>query len=158
MLHLDRRAALFSLFAATFAACSAERDRIVPVTGVVEYKGAPLANVSVTFTPETGRSANGVTREDGTFELTTYESGDGAIAGSHVVTITALGEAVPEEIPENYSYTQQGKEAASRVPRHYAESALSGLKAIVKTDGENRFKFELTDEAPIGANDEPPPY
>jgi hypothetical protein len=148
------RAALFVSLIVALSGCSADRETTVPVTGVVEFKGAPLANVSVTFTPESGRPANGITRDDGTFELTTYEAADGAVVGNHTVTIAALADSVPEEIPENYSYVQQGEKDSARIPRHYADAALSGLKAEVQANGENRFRFALKEEAPEAQSEE----
>jgi hypothetical protein len=63
------------------------------VKGTVTYNGRPLPKVVVTFVPivgkggDTGQSASGTTESDGTFVLTTFNTGDGAIAGQHAATV-----------------------------------------------------------------------
>src|SRR5262245_39545204 len=54
-----------------------------PVTGNVLLNGKPLTSGTVTFVPPKGRVANGEIRSDGSFELSTYRAGDGAIVGPH---------------------------------------------------------------------------
>lgn len=70
--------------------------KTAPVSGVITKDGQPLANVSVTFTPTaTGIDApasNGRTDESGRYTLTVTATGDsGAIPGSHMVSVAALG-------------------------------------------------------------------
>lgn len=75
-----------------------EQYDVVPVSGVVTCQGEPVVGGVVNFTPQPakdkdraagrpGRVALGVTDENGRFELTTYENGDGAIIGRHTVTV-----------------------------------------------------------------------
>ncbi len=54
----------------------------IPVTGVVTYKGEPLADANVMFVPvdPKGRSANGKTDANGKFVLKTY------VGASHELT------------------------------------------------------------------------
>ena len=60
----------------------------VPVKGVLRYQGKPLTSGAVTFEPtDIGREAHGEVRPDGTFELTTFRPGDGAVAGTHRVAV-----------------------------------------------------------------------
>lgn len=70
----------------------------VPVRGKVSYKGRPLAQGTVKFEPDSGRGAEGDIRPDGTFELSTFKAGDGAVEGTHRVAVVGKakgGEAVP---------------------------------------------------------------
>jgi hypothetical protein len=68
---------------------SNELRRNLSATGVVIYNDKPVPNVSVIFSPKSGgRTATGSTNEEGRFELTTFEAGDGAILGEHTVTLT----------------------------------------------------------------------
>ena len=60
------------------------------VTGKVTFNGKPVPEGTVTFYPQTGRSASGRIQPDGTYTLTTFDEGDGAIVGSHEVTIEAV--------------------------------------------------------------------
>jgi hypothetical protein len=60
----------------------------VPVKGKIIYKGKPLTAGTVVFEPEdAGRDAHGKIQSDGTFELSTYKTGDGAVRGPHRVAV-----------------------------------------------------------------------
>ncbi|HVK16948.1 MAG TPA: hypothetical protein VM533_08355 [Fimbriiglobus sp.] len=131
-------AALAALWAA--AGCGGEkRARTARVNGKVTYKGKAVPNGTVTFIPASGGpSATGEIAKDGTFSMTTYSSGDGAILGKHKVVIVAMqdmGEKLPEErvpLPPPI------------VPNRYTNPATSPLTAEVQ-DGENSPVFDLTD-------------
>src|SRR5262245_37566949 len=79
------------------------------VHGRVTYNGKPLTHGSVTFTPvaggkggATGQIAAGQVGSDGSYALTTFEAGDGAILGQHVVTVQAHEGNVAElNLPTN---------------------------------------------------------
>lgn len=70
-----------------------------PVAGTVTANGEPVAGGSLTFTPAadgdkilSGKPATAIVQEDGSYVLTTYEAGDGAVVGKHKVSYTpALG-------------------------------------------------------------------
>ncbi len=119
------------------------QQETAPVQGSVTYNGQPLTTGTVFFVPEGGGpTAEGQVREDGTFELTTYEEGDGAVPGQHGVMIHAereLEEVLPEdEDPDNPPDPQL-------IPAKYSSVETSGLTATVTVDGENTVKFELQD-------------
>ena len=65
--------------------------------GTVTMNGNPVPNLVVSFTPQAtgsgnpGKSATGRTDEQGTFTLSTYDMGDGAIVGKHQVTVSLDG-------------------------------------------------------------------
>ena len=70
---------------------------VAPVKGKVTANGQPVKGGSVTFRPTaqvagksgvTGKPASGAVKDDGTFVLSTYGDGDGAVIGKHVVTFT----------------------------------------------------------------------
>jgi len=78
--------------------CFADKGayRTASVKGSLTCEGKPVANVLVMFVPqagegrsaaEPGKPAQGITDENGKFTLTTYEEGDGAIVGTHLVRI-----------------------------------------------------------------------
>ena len=77
----------------TFSGCSpaSNRPKLVPVSGTVKFKGAPLPNATVTFMPEGSAPRNpyGTTDKDGNFQLTSYDTNDGAVPGDYMVTIVA---------------------------------------------------------------------
>lgn len=63
------------------------------VTGTVSYTdGKPLPGGTIEFRSlgHDGLNAKGVIAPNGSFEMTTFESGDGAVAGEHQVMIAPL--------------------------------------------------------------------
>jgi hypothetical protein len=113
------------------------------VSGVITYNGQPVGDVSVTFTPTDGRPANGITNEDGEFTLSTFGNNDGAVPGTHTVTLaTGAEEEVPMPgTPEAENYNPP----PPPFPPRYMDPQLSGLTAEVKQGEKNEFTFTLTD-------------
>ena len=82
-----------------------------PVKGKVTYKGKALISGTVTFEPDAGREAHGDIKPDGTFELTTFKPGDGAVAGSHRVAVTgAIGKGRSNAVPVKYQNVSSSKQ------------------------------------------------
>jgi len=136
----------------------APKPSTVKVTGKVLYKDQPVAGASVAFLGD-GQipAAWGRTDAEGKFELTTTESGDGAVPGMHKVTVsksaapkttsTATGVASMEEAVKK-SQEPKGKEEAaptSLLPEKYAQAATSTLSFEVKSPGPNDFTIKLED-------------
>jgi hypothetical protein len=72
----------------------------VPVKGKITYKGKPLTHGEIIFQPVSGKMfAHGTIKADGTFQLTTDASGDGAVVGAHRVNLSHLSKkaAIPAE-------------------------------------------------------------
>ena len=90
-----------------FLGCEKREARLptFKVSGKVVQKGKAVPNATVIFhanrTEEGFIKPRAITKPDGTFELTTYESGDGAPAGTYEVSIEQWLRAKPEESPEN---------------------------------------------------------
>lgn len=116
--------------ALAFSGCGASATTPVsalPVKGKITYKGQPLIKGQVGFEPEgAGREAFGDINEDGTFELTTYSKGDGAVPGKHRVSITGA----------------TGKRRADIVPAKYNNYGSSNLEAEVSPD-KAEYSFDL---------------
>ena len=109
------------------------RAPTVPASGVLRVDGRPLASVNVTFTPESGRSASATTDASGSFTLSTFTSGDGAVLGTHRVTLSLS----PADIPMPGT-----PEAATYVaPRAPFASKYLGLQTT-----------DLTVDLPAGGN------
>ncbi len=81
----------------------------------------------MTFEPEDfGRPASGPIQPDGSFILTTRQSGDGVVPGHHRVTVTETGIKSPRDT----------------LARKWASAQASGLTADV--DAEHvEFQFDL---------------
>lgn len=75
------------LLCVALAGCGDSGPTIVPVSGTLTYKGKPVANARVDFTPEHGRPSWGATDEEGHFTLNYDRGHDGAIVGKHTVSV-----------------------------------------------------------------------
>src|SRR5262245_37962723 len=64
-------------------------DLPVPVSGKVTVDGVPVGNAGIVFHPKDGkgRPASAETADDGTYRLTTFKSGDGALKGEYQVSL-----------------------------------------------------------------------
>lgn len=124
---------LANLFSAGFAfvvivGCdSGGHPATTAVYGVLLHHGKPVSDASVNFTPQKGRSANGVTDAEGHFQLTTFQPGDGALAGEHLVTITYIGNE------------------ASPIPARYSDPARSDLRVEISKGEIHELQLELVD-------------
>jgi hypothetical protein len=130
--------------------CSGDPNmpKLGKVHGKVTYKGKPVDSGTVTFNPiqgkggETGQNATGQIESDGSYVMTTFNTGDGAILGQHVVAVV-----VREKGSEN-----QGKPRADSTidysmpkivtPPKYASVETSPLRCTVR-EGDNAFDIEL---------------
>jgi len=90
-----------------FAGCSGTGP--VPVEGVVTLDGKPLEGATVMFRPAQGRPSAGKTDAAGRYRLRYTSERDGAVPGTHVVSITTLddsddtGPNPKEPIPAKYN-------------------------------------------------------
>lgn len=118
------------LIVASLLGCSDGRPTRVPVTGKVTIDGAPLTYGQILFHAADHRPATGKIQQDGTFELATYERGDGCVVGNHVVTVHG-GEAINATTMLWHS------------PPKYSDASQSGLSAEV-AEGSDPVAIELT--------------
>lgn len=129
---------------------------VYPVSGTVKYNGQPVVGADVTFyNAEAGRSAFGRTNEDGEYQLSTFSSNDGAVAGKQVVTILKVEPPPPvvsEPSVESQDYVPPGigqdiapVKPKSGIPEKYGKAETSGLIAVVNADAPNKIDFDLKD-------------
>jgi hypothetical protein len=132
---------LAALFLLPLIGCGEKRLTVVPVEGKVLHQGKSLEFGCVMFQPQHGPPATGIIQPDGTFHLSTYAPGDGAVLGSHTIRITCYEsqkskESRPpgdeEDRPPVHSY----------IPEKYTLYATSGLNAEIK-ESNQPFVFEL---------------
>lgn len=123
---------------------------VYPASGTVLLNGAPLEGATVVFRDAAGtaRPATAVTDAQGNFRLSTYGTKDGAVAGSHIVTVSknvstsGSNESVSmEEAVEAGS--QDAPKVSSEVPPQYSNPNQTPLKYEVTEDGANEFQIEL---------------
>ena len=102
-------------------------SELIPVKGKVTYKGQPLTKGLIQFAPRnTGREASGQLQADGSFVLTTFKEGDGAVAGKHRVFVSEFDKRL----------------ARDRALLRYASPNTSGLTAEVSQE-KTKFTFDL---------------
>jgi hypothetical protein len=119
-----------------------------------------VAGASVAFlAPGAPRLAVGTTDEAGHFSLTTYEPEDGAVVGTHTVTVQKLSvqagptysvpsdgnidpAAIERAMQETAMRLEAAEKAGSELPAKYSNHNTSDLQLEV-VEGENEFKIEL---------------
>lgn len=109
---------------------SAEKPKLVPVSGKVLIDGKALSEGSIVFIPKQGRVSAGKINADGTFTLSTFQEGDGAPPGECKVVVHA--NKSKDNITQYFA------------PKKYAEAQTSGLMLNVNEAGGNEFMIELT--------------
>jgi len=110
-----------------------------PVRGKVMMDGAPVSNAYLIFyyvdpdpkkAPQ--RIADAIAAGDGSFVLSSYAAGDGAPAGSYIVTA----------VLRQPFYDPDGKLGKNRLPAKYASPKESDLRAVVR-NSPNDLLLEL---------------
>jgi hypothetical protein len=124
-------------------ACSGG-EKLNPVTGTVLHKQQPLKGAVVTFHPKGGSDITtvrpvGLTREDGTFTLSTGQK-DGALAGEYVVTIICPEEVTPKG---KRGFTTEAPDSQDRFHGAYANQATSTIKVEIKPGANQLEPFHL---------------
>lgn len=154
-----------------FAGCGSGQDQrleLLPAKGTVTIRGTPLPNATITFLPDNGPLAHGVTDDHGRFGFRTGTRA-GAVVGAGKVAVTmatptsadhhALPSVSPRTPEEQSQYLQRcaeiqrgltinthGKRVVNpTIPGYYASPATSGLTCIVTPGNDNDFRFDLAD-------------
>jgi hypothetical protein len=150
---------LLGLACLTFALSGCGGSKVAKVTGQVTYGGKAVTGGKIMFYPESGRMALGEIGADGSYTLTTFKPGDGALVGRHRVAIeaTRVGPGsyeAPKSIEEEIALSKQGVPGGKvlvagkvewLVPQAYARPETSGLTATVGSDP-NEINFVLPAE------------
>lgn len=135
-------ATLFAL--SVVAGCgSASAPKTVKVHGKVTFQGKPLTVGRVVFQPAKpaagypSRPASGSLQADGSFEMSSFQSGDGVVPGEYQVGINTRTSG---PTPENPTAAEVWE-----APRRYGDPATSGFRASVPADarGPLELSFDL---------------
>lgn len=124
-----------------FASCQpSDRLPTYPVAGrVVLADGSPFHGgddgAVIWESVEHGLSATGAIDSEGRFTLTTYEPGDGAVAGKHRI---AISPPTPEGDPDARVYRPT-------IDPKFRDLDASGLEATIEPKRLNEITVELTD-------------
>ncbi|QDU53160.1 hypothetical protein [Gimesia panareensis] len=140
--HFSNSLAACSMLVLTFAlsGCDQQTDQspTALVKGVISFQGKPLERGEIVFFPEGGaRIAHGKIQPDGSYQLTTYEEGDGALLGNHQITVVSERD-MEGVLPEDPEASME----PSLIPTKYSLQKTSGLTAQVK-EGDNEINFDL---------------
>ncbi len=143
--------------AALLAAAGCGGPEMGTVTGRVTVGGVPVKDGVVMFHPADGPTAVGAIGQDGTYTLTTFKSGDGAVTGEHRVTIssTSVGAGkMVEAATLDEEIARSGKNSTKWlvagdvkwvVPEKYSQLGTTDQKATVR-GGSNTINFDLPAE------------
>jgi hypothetical protein len=152
-----RQVVLLSGLILTAAGCGG-KGSLSKVRGVVTLDGVPLQGATVSFMPVEGkgRVASGQSGSDGSFELTTFRTDDGAYSGDYrvVVVVEEPNHIDPRTLTDEQkkearigTMTPQGKKKQAekkskrppQIPEIYSDVKKTPLREVVPTDG----KIEL---------------
>ena len=143
-----------------------DRPAVFPVTGIITYKGKPVAGALVTFSSANSpRSASSMTNTYGEYSLSTFNSDDGAVVGEHQVIVTKSASSasssdpttgtipdISKGLPGGYPTADKktGKmmlpsAPQSELPARYSDGKTAALKATVKATGKNEINYDLED-------------
>ena len=127
--------------AASLAGCSGQVPTYKAGGKVTLPDGTPMNSGHVEFRPVDSEhlvSARGTIQADGTFELSTFETGDGAIEGEHQVLVRPmhLGGGTPPPGMPVFKPVQ--------IDKRFADFSTSGLRFTVTRDtAKNHFEIQV---------------
>lgn len=126
-----------AVFTTAIVGCSGSSHKLetASVEGTVTLDGQPVSAGYVFIVPSKGRMARGMIRDDGTFVMGSYESGDGVQVGTHPVIVTSVP---PDEAIGNRNRVD--------IPRKYATAKTSGLSINVQSGQDNHIELALLSE------------
>jgi hypothetical protein len=131
---------LFSLLGIVVAGCSGPKGpELTRITGVVTFEGKPVGPGTVAFLPSdpTGSPASGTIEKNGTFKMSMFNPGDGALPGSYKVAVTVIKEPVHGDEKGNLF------PATFLSPERYMNPETSGFTITVEKRKPQDVKFEL---------------
>jgi hypothetical protein len=144
------------------AGCS-DSSRVYPVSGRITLDGKPMAGGgSISFIPIDGnkaRTSGGEIAADGTYRLTTFKIGDGAMAGRYRVVVTQVlekpsSQVVPDGGPVTRVDRTLNVSDDDRIPEIYSDHRKSPLTATVEGKKANEIDLELNKIRPEGLPNE----
>ncbi len=133
---------------AFFTGCSsgyapqAEQSASVPASGVVTWKGQPLAGFRITLHPaDNQRPAAGVSDDGGRFVLGTNSESDGAVSGTHRVSV--IWEQPVDDGLGSAPAAPAGLKPPVDLPAKFASPETSGLTLDVPSEGSSSLQLTL---------------
>lgn len=139
------------------------RPQLAPVSGKILNGGEPVEGAQVTFYPtfDAPRNAIGTTNAEGEFQLTTFDTNDGAMPGEYIVTVykpEQQAEQTEEMDPLNpgQAYDEAMQKATklrsgeqmvkTTLPEKFGNKETSSIRRTVAAEGPNDFTIDLAQE------------
>ncbi|SIO20099.1 hypothetical protein SAMN05444166_2960 [Singulisphaera sp. GP187] len=142
-------AGLILAFSIGLAGCGGGEPGLNSVRGRVTYKGQPVTQGEIYFTPDKSgaRAAQSPLDSDGRYQLGTFAPKDGAYAGSHKISVVSRGPDKPIPAKKAASMLPEDMQGTGDplIPRKYFSPETSKLSVEVAPGESNTFDFELTD-------------
>jgi hypothetical protein len=150
-----QRGILSALLVAAVASVSgcgrSDAVAVYKVTGTIKLNGEPMkGGGAIAFMPPdgmAGKAAGGEIKPDGTYTVTTYEPGDGSMAGEFRVVITQTTVEEPESgidgSGERIKKPIQLVTPPFHIPAIYGDLMKSPLTAKVEAKDANQIDFDL---------------
>jgi hypothetical protein len=124
--------------------------KVYPVKGKITFAGKPMVGGgSIALIPladQPGKTAGGMVKEDGTYELETYKPGDGSMVGDFRVVINQVTVKEPTPTPDGSAAPPSAGFAvaeADRIPAVYGDLQSSPLTAKIEAKPLNELDFDL---------------
>ena len=114
---------------------------VFPVTGIVKMNGQPVVGAAVVFNGTSkgkSRTGAGGTNSQGEFKIVTFQQGEGAVPGDHIVTVSKI-DAPTEPDPKSGELPP----AKNLLPEKYNDLGMTPLRATVNAKGKNHVEFIL---------------
>jgi hypothetical protein len=139
------------------------RPATAPVRGQVIYQGKAVAGATVTFLcPGAPRLAIGTTDDAGNYRLSTFETDDGAVIGTHVVAVKkespeleqsvdtekpidskSMSKAIEQAMRQSARQIEKAEKSKPLLPAKYADRHTSDIRKEV-VEGDNVINIELS--------------
>lgn len=156
--HVPLTLVLFLALLASGCGGDADRPKTVPVSGSVAYNGKPVENATVAFQCEgSPRAATGITDAEGKFTLSTFAINDGAVVGTHKITVTKDNPSAAPQVGADGKPPEAADQAATfeaaldaekfkgLLPEKYSSQSTTPLSETVSETGVNEFVLQLKD-------------
>jgi hypothetical protein len=131
--------------------CSDPPFPVAPVQGIVTIDGAPMLNGKIMFAPtaqggklNSGRPGFGHIQSDGSYTLSTYGDGDGAVIGQHWVSVINAETAMSAAVPKSVEMRATGKFAVNK--HNFRRITFPRQTVTVDADRENKIDIALTSQ------------
>jgi hypothetical protein len=148
MARISKFLAVVLAIAVAGCARTETRKPVFAISGKATFQNEPMAGAMISFHPlndpgPRALRAQATVNRDGTFRMTTYDTGDGAPAGEYAVTVYWPSPRPAK--PKSADPSALGEEeeiTPDRLKRQYAVPATTKLRAVVREEA-NTFDLIL---------------